>query len=206
MFMGVVGTGLLSFALSQNNVTQQADAEVLQTETISNTLPYFWDYGSDSKAGSLNLSEGAWSTSDNATFLLDNATAYVNLQFGLDTVSATYTPAGGATQERTNWAYVPDASNTQSFSYLDFQSSISLYYNKTNTEVQTYYTNSQNDENLLRGQSIENFAKPHTTGGVPVPSNPSVIPQQFLMTLKINSSQSENILLSNDRTVTLKNG
>ena len=217
MFMGVVGTGLLSFALSQNTVTHQSDAVVLQTETISNTLPYFWDYGSGSE-GSLNLSEGAWSTSDNATFLLDNTDAGVTLQFGLDEVEATYTPAGGATQNGTNWAYLPDASNTQSFSYLDFQPSISLYYNKTNTEVQTYYTNSQNDENLLRGADIESFAKPYhddtdndgqidenEQNGVPVPSNPSVIPQQFLMTLKINSTQLENILIS-DGTVTLKNG
>ena len=124
-------------------------------------MPYFWDYGSGSE-GSLNLSEGAWSTSDNATFLLDNTDAGVTLQFGLDEVEATYTPAGGGHSNGTNWAYVPDASNAQSFSYLDFQSSISLYYNKTNTEVQTYYTNSQNDENLLRGKDIESFAKPHT--------------------------------------------
>lgn len=219
LFMGVVGTGLLSFALSgkQTNV-QPAEAEVLQTETISNTLPDFWDYGSGEEEGSLKLSDGAWATDDNATFLLDDLDAGVTIQFGLDEVTATYTSADG---EKTgiNWAYLPDPSNTQSYSYLDFQPSLALYHNKTNTEVQAYYTDSENDDNLLRGKDIEYFAKPYYNDtdkdgevddneitGVPVPTNPSVIPQKFSLTLKINSTQTDAVSVENNGTVTLKNG
>ena len=183
MLLGFLGAGFLA-SPSFFNDDNTANGEVLQAQNISNQLPEFVEFTPTS--ASISKDKTTYLLSDNGNF---------NLSIANDEIDAKFIENNGTQRTGQNYAYQPDKNNTSKYYYFDFQSSLSLYYNMTNTQVE----NSKPEENLnlLFGEKITSFTSAKENG-VPIQSNPSVIPLNLSITFKLNPNIESGCKVSNN--------
>ena len=176
---GILATGgLLVNNNVENNLISSAEFSVVQT--LKNDTPeYLKVKPKDEENDKLSYA--------NENLFLFQSGQYFDLVIAEDE----YTNSLG----KTNYAYIPQKTNTQSFYYFDFQSTLSLYYNLTSDDVKNGLTN----ENLIKDQNISNYAKYNENGFVP--NETSFTPQQFDIQFKLDLLQEK--VTFEDKTVTL---
>ena len=178
--LGMITTGAF-FASMPTNVVGVANAEVTQHQKVENDLPDYVNIALDDSSQMAKV--------DDTIYLFTNDNSFKDIIIGNDVITS------NANSDNKNYGYYPEETNTLAYYYFDFQSSLSLYHNLSNKDIQ----NGASGENLLKNQAIDNFTTEHDSPFVP--TGYSFTPQKFDLKLKLNTT--ETSLKIDGNTVTL---
>lgn len=153
VLVGAFVCGITFYGLG-NKITGKTRAAFADTnyENIVNNLPTYFSPKVD--ANSTVGNDG------NSLFLLSSGgSIQTQMTNGIvDGEEKRY--ADGSNYLERNWAYYPDKENDKNtFYYFNFENTLSLYYNKTNLDIDEGNTDTL--ENLLDDQPLSRFANPY---------------------------------------------
>ena len=178
----------LHFSDKRTSLTSSAEGP--NYEQISNDLPQYLDITLPDSGDAAN----AVGHVGNEIFLMQSG-SNVNLSIAKNDFVTNPNPTDENDPEK-NYAYIPDDASPDEYYYFRFQNDMSLYFNLTNTEIAAGATG----ENLMQGQSIENYRfeseKPF------VPNGQTFAPQKLDVDFKLNTSISDEEMFDKN-TVTL---
>ena len=173
---------MLGFVLSSTkSFLPSTNAAFTEYTKITNTLPEY-----------LKLSGGVASTQDKSIVLLDGSKNTYTLTIGWDEI--TMQDSNGAS--KTNYGYKPDQGNADEYYLFNFTSSLSLYKDITNQELE----NLDGSTNLLPDNSIFDFASSHEKGSTV--EGLGQTPQQFNIGFQLDDSFSS----TTGSTITVEEG
>ena len=177
---------MLGFVLSSTkSFLPSTNAAFTQYTKITNTLPEY-----------LKLSGGVARTQDNSIVLLDGSNgskSTYTLTIGSDEI----TMLDSENAEKTNYGYKPDKGNPDEYYLFNFTSSLSLYKDITNKELE----NLDGATNLLQNKPISDFASSKTSGSTV--EGLGQTPQQFNIDFKLGDSFSST---PENKTITVEEG
>ncbi len=131
-----------------NECTTSAEEDYNQ---ISNSLPEYFNP---------IVSAGEVGNDGNSLFLLsNNGKISISMTNGIVESPDEYSRPNGDSYHKQNYAYMPNPENPDEYYYFNIDSTLSLFYNLTNKDVDTI--NPTDPRNLLRGRLPENFAQSH---------------------------------------------
>lgn len=180
----LVGAFILGTSITSANIQSNfASAEFSSYDSISNNLPNYFKIATKGNVGTIQNSN---------TIYLFNAQSEMSITIA-DNEKTSSTVTGIE-----NWCYFPDKENApQEYYYFDFQNSLSLFYNLTNSEIDQGLTG----VNLMQSQSINSYIKNHEKSFTP--DNLNITPSQLNVKFKLDTNK-ETISFDNG-TITLAN-
>ncbi len=149
VLVGAFVCGITFYGLGNKTAGKARDAFAdTNYEDIVNNLPEYFAPKVD--ANSTIGNDG------NSLFLLASDGS-IQTQMANGTVDGEEKTSNGTKYLERNWAYYPDKENDiNTFYYFNFENTLSLYYNKTNTDIDEGNTDTL--ENLLDNQPLSRFA------------------------------------------------
>ena len=174
---------MLGFVLSSTkSFLPSTNAAFTEYTKITNTLPEY-----------LKLSGGVASTQDKSIVLLDGSKSTYTLTIG----SKVITMQDSEGNVKNNYGYLPDQGNADEYYLFNFTSSLSLYKDITNKELE----NLDGVTNLLQNKPISDFASSKTSGSTV--EGLGQTPQQFNIDFKLGDSFSST---PENKTITVEEG
>ncbi len=189
----VLGFLSIVFFPINRNLSMNAEAEAPTYQEITNSYPNYLNIDKTSPSGYV----------DDIIFLMQGGSSgsQVNISIASNGKITNTNPTNEEGLAEKNYAYIPsptnDENNPQEYYYFRFSNSMSLYYNLTNSQIQSGLTGT----NLMEGQSITNYVSENNDDGETAftISGYGVTPQK----LEVNFALDNNI--ENDASFTENN-